>query len=223
MRDMTDPRATCPECGASVPLVGERWLQVHLEGSGEYAFPHPDRQWCSGSLLLADRDLESAHRLLPRGSGSRFLSGGDLGEGGTLTEVTLPTMLRRHLPPHPTSAGEARRIVRRLLATAGQVDLIDPAELLVSEIVTNAVLHAGTSIDLRCTLVDHSLLVEVDDRGGQLPSYRGYDDATVCSGRGLVLLEQVAERWGVIPTFGGKTVWFLVSAAQQHEELPGRS
>jgi anti-sigma regulatory factor (Ser/Thr protein kinase) len=218
---MTDPRATCPECGASVPLVGERWLQVHLEGSDDYAFPHPDRQWCAGSLLLADRDLEPRRRVLPRGSGTRFLNGGDLG-GETLTDVTLPTMLRRHLPPHPTSVGESRRIVRRLLATAGQVELVDPAELLVSEIVTNAVLHAGTSIDLRCTLVDHSLLVEVDDGGGQLPSYRGYD-STVCSGRGLLLLEQVAERWGVIPTFGGKTVWFLVSAAQQHEELPGRS
>jgi anti-sigma regulatory factor (Ser/Thr protein kinase) len=218
---MTGPRATCPECGAFVPLVGERWLQVHLEGSAEYAFPHPDRQWCSGSLLLADRDLEPRRGVLARGGGSRFLSGGDLG-GDTLTDVTLPTMLRRHLPPHPTSVGEARRIVRRLLATAGQVDLVDPAELLVSEIVTNAVLHAGTSIDLRCTLVDHSLLVEVDDGGQQLPSSREYD-STVCSGRGLVLLEQVAERWGVIPTFGGKTVWFLVSAAQQHEELPGRS
>jgi anti-sigma regulatory factor (Ser/Thr protein kinase) len=218
---MTDTRATCPECGASVPLVGERWLQVHLEGSDEYAFPHPERQWCSGSLLLADRDLEARSSALPRGSGSRFLGGGDVG-GDTLTDVTLPTMLRRHLPPHPTSVGEARRIVRRLLTTAGQVDLVDSAELLVSEIVTNAVLHAGTSVDLRCTLVDHSLLVEVDDGGGQLPSYRGYD-STVCSGRGLVLLEQVAERWGVIPTFGGKTVWFLVSAAQQPEELPGRS
>jgi anti-sigma regulatory factor (Ser/Thr protein kinase) len=217
---MTDPRATCPDCGASVPLVGERWLQVHLEGSGEYAFPDRERQWCSGSLLLADPDLELRSRVLPRGSGSRVLSGGDLG-GETLTDVTLPTMLRRHLPPHPTSVGEARHVVRRLLATTGQVDLLDSAELLVSEIVTNAVLHAGTSIDLRCTLVDHSLLVEVDDGGGQLPSYREYD-STVCSGRGLVLLEQMAERWGVIPTFGGKTVWFLVSAAQQHEELPGR-
>jgi anti-sigma regulatory factor (Ser/Thr protein kinase) len=218
---MTDLRATCPACGASVPLVGERWLQVHLEGSDEYAFPHPERQWCSGSLLLADRDLEARSSVLPRASGSRFLSGGDVG-GDTLIDVTLPTMLRRHLPPHPTSVGEARRIVRRLLTTAGQVDLVDSAELLVSEIVTNAVLHAGTSVDLRCMLVDHSLLVEVDDGGGQLPSYRGYD-STVCSGRGLVLLEQVAERWGVIPTFGGKTVWFLVSAAQQPEELPGRS
>jgi anti-sigma regulatory factor (Ser/Thr protein kinase) len=218
---MTDPRSTCPECGASVPLVGERWLQVHLEGSDAYAFPHPDRQWCSGSLLLADHDLDPRGSESPGGSGNPFLSGLDPG-GETLTEVTLPTVVRRHLPPHPTSVGEARRIVRRLLVTGGDVDLVDAAELLVSEIVTNAVLHAGTSIDLRCTLVDHSLLVEVDDGGGQLPSYRGYD-STVCSGRGLVLLEQLAERWGVIPTFGGKTVWFLVSAVQQHQELPGRS
>jgi anti-sigma regulatory factor (Ser/Thr protein kinase) len=219
---MTSTRSTCPECGASVPLVGERWLQVHLEGSDEHALPHHDRQWCAGSLLLADRDLFPPSRVRPRGS--CLLAGDDFGNAGgaTLTDIALPTMLRRHLPPHPTSVGEARRIVRRLLTTAGDVDLVDPAELLVSEIVTNAVLHAGTAIDLRCTLIDHSLLVEVDDGGRQLPSSRGYDDSTVCGGRGLVLLEHVAERWGVIPTFGGKTVWFLVSAAQQHEELPGR-
>ena len=218
---MTDPRSTCPECGASVPLVGERWLQVHQEGSDAYAFPHPDRQWCAGSLLLADHDFDTRGTESPGGSRNPFLAGLDPG-GETLTEVTLPTVVRRHLPPHPTSVGEARRIVRRLLATGGDVDLVDEAELLVSEIVTNALLHAGTSIDLRCTLIDHSLLVEVGDGGGQLPAYRGYD-STVCSGRGLVLLEQLAERWGVIPTFGGKTVWFLVSAAQQHQELPGRS
>ena len=45
-------RATCPECGASVPIVGGRWLYVHREGSAEYAYPRGDgAQRCPGSLF----------------------------------------------------------------------------------------------------------------------------------------------------------------------------
>ena len=45
-------RATCPECGASVPVVGGRWLYVHREGSAEYAYPRGDNgARCPGSLF----------------------------------------------------------------------------------------------------------------------------------------------------------------------------
>ena len=45
-------RATCPECGASVPVVGGRWLYVHREGSAEYAYPRGDgAARCPGSLF----------------------------------------------------------------------------------------------------------------------------------------------------------------------------
>jgi hypothetical protein len=43
--------ATCPECGACVPLVGERWLHVHRAGSAEYAYPRGNSRRCPGSLL----------------------------------------------------------------------------------------------------------------------------------------------------------------------------
>lgn len=46
------PHATCPECGASVPMVRERWLHVHSVGSAEYAYPRGDRRRCPGSLML---------------------------------------------------------------------------------------------------------------------------------------------------------------------------
>jgi hypothetical protein len=49
----TPSHATCPECGASVPLVGERWIHVHSVGSAEYAYPRGDRRRCPGSLMLA--------------------------------------------------------------------------------------------------------------------------------------------------------------------------
>ena len=48
-------QAHCPECGAYVPLVRERWLHVHNEGSPSYTFPGPDRPRCPGSFLMAVR------------------------------------------------------------------------------------------------------------------------------------------------------------------------
>jgi hypothetical protein len=46
-----DSLVACPECGASVPLVGLRWLAVHREGSAEYVYPRGARDRCPGSLL----------------------------------------------------------------------------------------------------------------------------------------------------------------------------
>lgn len=53
--DSGEPRAVCPECAAVVPLVGDRWLQVHRQGSSEYVYPRgAGGARCPGSLLLAD-------------------------------------------------------------------------------------------------------------------------------------------------------------------------
>src|SRR5262245_48630521 len=70
------------------------------------------------------------------------------------------TQVRRRLPSHPSSAGEARRMVRRLLTDAGRRDLLEPASLLVSEVVTNALVHSGTSIDVSMALREDGVLVE---------------------------------------------------------------
>jgi adenine-specific DNA methylase len=49
----TSAVAVCPACGALVPLAQERWLQVHREGSAEYAYPRAGERRCAGSLLPA--------------------------------------------------------------------------------------------------------------------------------------------------------------------------
>jgi hypothetical protein len=55
-------RATCPECGASVPVVGGRWLYVHREGSPEYAYPRGDNAArCPGSLFPVAPPSSPAH------------------------------------------------------------------------------------------------------------------------------------------------------------------
>jgi len=114
----------------------------------------------------------------------------------------------------PSSVGEARRLVRDSLASAGREDLVETAELLVSEVVTNALLHAGTPIDLAVFVTDGGLRVEVGDGSRQFPSHRGYAP-TAGTGRGLMLLQQMVDDWGVLPNALGKTVWFQLDSGSR--------
>lgn len=101
--------------------------------------------------------------------------------------------------------------------------LIDEATLLVSEVVTNAVLHAATGIELICTVETGRLCVEVRDRSPVLPGRRHYHDDAM-TGRGLGMVEELASAWGVEPApTGGKTVWFeLVVRGVDADELSAR-
>lgn len=105
---------------------------------------------------------------------------------------------------------EAREYVRaslkRLLAEPVSDDLCDDAQLIVSELVTNAV-RAGTEIVVLVLQVkDGRLRIEVGDDAGGVPTLRRRDpDAG--SGRGLPLIEALATDWGVEARSAGKTVW----------------
>ncbi len=133
------------------------------------------------------------------------------------SEGTKPIV--RRLPAQATSASEARGLVRRLLVEAGRDDLGEPAALLVSEVVTNALLHAGTPVDLRLSYEHGSLLAQVGDGTPHLPSMRRYG-STSGTGRGLRLLDQMADEWGVTTRAGGKTVWFRLSVADRGIDSP---
>jgi PAS domain S-box-containing protein len=111
------------------------------------------------------------------------------------------------LPPEPSSVGQAREMVRRSLSQAGRGDLTEAAELLVSEVVTNALVHAGTPIDVALSVEEDGLRVEVGDGSPHLPARRTYGP-TAGTGRGLMMLEGMVDDWGVIARPGGKTVWF---------------
>ncbi len=110
------------------------------------------------------------------------------------------------LEPHPRTAGHARRLIRRALDRWGLEDLSDSVELLVSEIVTNAVRYAGRPITLRLLRTD-VLRCEVGDDAPQLPRLRhaGIQDE---NGRGLFLVQRLAQRWGATRLSAGKVVWF---------------
>ena len=79
--------------------------------------------------------------------------------------------------------------------------------LCVSEVVTNAVLHAGTPPHLRVSQSGDTVRVEVADADDR-PPVLGRSDPLATSGRGLRILDQLAARWGSTPTGPGKAVWF---------------
>ena len=82
--------------------------------------------------------------------------------------------------------------------------------LLTSELVTNAVLHAGTDLVVELCLRNGIVRVEVQDHSAKLPKTLHYG-ANEQTGRGLALVERAALAWGVQPQSTGKTVWFEVA------------
>ena len=112
------------------------------------------------------------------------------------------------LPPAPQSARRARRFVGDVLSSAGADDLIDIAELLTSELVTNGIVHAHTDLQLVVEATARWVRVEVVDRNPLLPARRSYDDDAL-TGRGLEMVELLADEFGMQPLAdAGKRVWF---------------
>ena len=102
---------------------------------------------------------------------------------------------------------EARRFVERALDDWDLSQLADLATLLTSELVTNAILHAHSAVELSLTLATDRIRIEVRDDGDGEPARRELAvEAT--SGRGLALVDLLATDWGVIGHGLGKSVWF---------------
>ncbi|MFI1285065.1 SpoIIE family protein phosphatase [Streptomyces sp. NPDC020858] len=110
------------------------------------------------------------------------------------------------LDPEETAPGRARRFARRALTRWGLEELSDSLELLVSEVVTNAVRYAERPVTLRLLRTD-VLRCEVGDDSPQLPRQRRARD-TDEGGRGLFLVNRMARRWGATRLSSGKVVWF---------------
>lgn len=115
--------------------------------------------------------------------------------------------------PTPAAPREARRFLRsRLHDWRVAPEPLDAAELCLSEVVTNAVLHARTAIGVLVTLEEDRIRVVVEDGGRDQPVARravpGPDDV---GGRGLLLVEELTRAWGSEQSERGTVVWFEVN------------
>jgi len=120
------------------------------------------------------------------------------------------------------SVGSARRLLQDAMSRSGADRYIDGAVVVLSEIVTNALVHAGTDVTVRVWSSREGARVEVEDSGTHLPVRRRYAE-TAGTGRGMQLVEELADRWGVQRRTVGKAVWFEVGQVSGEVDDPERS
>jgi anti-sigma regulatory factor (Ser/Thr protein kinase) len=127
-----------------------------------------------------------------------------------------------HLAGSPESVSHAREYVKAKLGERHPA--LDDVVLLVSELVTNAVVHSDSKNDGTVTLAlaDHQELVHVDvvDAGAETAPHVG-GDVLAEGGRGLMLVDLIAHRWNVHEDGHGRTVWFEVKYRPGGEHGPG--
>jgi anti-sigma regulatory factor (Ser/Thr protein kinase) len=95
-------------------------------------------------------------------------------------------------------------------------DLTDTAQLLISELVTNAVIHGRSPVTVTADLSDGLLRVEVSDDNSRHPELRRADDRAL-DGRGMHIVDLLAARWGVTDAPLGKVVWFELDSSSAQD------
>ena len=127
----------------------------------------------------------------------------------------MPKQTSLSLASHASSPSIARAAARGFLTGCNLDQLMEDTSLLVSELVTNAVLHGGSDIELRMAADETTLRVEVFDTSERVAAVRipRTDDEF---GRGLHLVDALAKDWGSDRCAGGKVTWFSLNAVAQH-------
>jgi DNA-binding NarL/FixJ family response regulator len=137
----------------------------------------------------------------------------------TIREVVSPRWPRARiqLSGDRQSPRRARDFVRDTCQAWNCESVMDTALLVVSELVTNVVLHAGTGAEVRLTKIGPSLLIGVSDAGGGSPDVfdASSDDE---HGRGLVLISALSTAWGVDGDDHRKTIWAQVPIPGEEDE-----
>ena len=126
--------------------------------------------------------------------------------------------VRRTFPLDPTSPSAARRFVGDVLGQWRLGAEIHQVTLMTSELVTNSVLHTSGELELALSADDERLHVEVVDHSERLPALQA-PDLDAPGGRGLLIIEALADRWGADPRGAGKAVWFEILIGA---DTPGR-
>jgi anti-sigma regulatory factor (Ser/Thr protein kinase) len=157
----------------------------------------------------ARRTAEAVSRVREHDRGAPLQASDLPGEGLQAATIVLEDS--------PRAAGDARRFLRdKLRAWRVANDTVETAQLLVSELVTNAVVHAGTTSVLTATLLDDRLVVRVRDRGrGSGPVLLPDDDPTKVFGRGLLLVDALSDGWGTESDDQGSTSWFGLAVREE--------
>jgi Histidine kinase-like ATPase domain len=121
----------------------------------------------------------------------------------------------RSFPPAPASVAKARQFAARTLDSWGAGQLEDDVRVVASELATNALLHARTDFTLGLALDGDLLRLTIADGSATQPRMRRFDSTDSTTGRGLRMVAELAQAWGVDRDGVGKAVWceFRVASA----------
>lgn len=188
---------------ATAMRLEELWNQIAATRAFELLCGYPSALFAHPSCARRFEALCSRHTdvsIAP--DDRRWLPIWAIGNGWT-DERTV----RWRFPAELTSGARARVQLGPLLLSWGLADLLDDAELLLSELVNNAVVHAGSQVTVNLSRHNDVLHVEVTDHGpGALRLVDSDLDDT--DGRGLMLVDAISSTWGTDVKGPAKTVWF---------------
>ena len=124
----------------------------------------------------------------------------------------------REFRPVATAGTDARAFLRSTLETWELDSLGEVTELLTDELVTNVVRHARTPMTVRAQRRPSRIRVEVDDTNRDRPALM-HPEPLALNGRGMLLVDTLADDWGTDVHDDGKTVWFEIDARRAAEEM----
>jgi anti-sigma regulatory factor (Ser/Thr protein kinase) len=139
-------------------------------------------------------------------------------EGSTPCNVTADVLVV--LESNDQAPRHARQLMSRVSCATHHATTLDVAQLLVSEVVTNAVLHGTPPITLQITCIeDVGLRVDVTDAAPSTPVLQHLGVAAD-HGRGVALMDMLSDEWGVEPLDPGKRVWFRLTPRSEDGTVP---
>lgn len=170
-------------------------------------------EWPDVPIVLCGADPETAAAVAaaPECGGLDYAADCDAALAAARDEPE-PLRVRVRLRPVPDACRQARAVVVRACETWQRPDLIATSALIATELVANVVRHAHTTMEFTVGLRDGRLSVSVRDGSRRLPR-PGDPGLTAAGGRGLRLVRELTEAWGVLPVSDGKVVWTQLGAA----------
>ena len=139
---------------------------------------------------------------------------GSLGEPDHDSRVTL------RLEPVVGAARRSRETITEACDRWDRAELAGSACIVVTELVNNVVAHARTPMTVLVAARNNGVAVAVRDESSRTPSFSGAPAPTAYGGRGMLLIDSVAARWGCLPLGTGKIVWAVLGGGKD-DDVPG--
>lgn len=185
---------------------------------------HQNAEWPAVPIVLCAAGPDTVERL------TRSPVHREVGMAGNCAEAEAAALaqadaepahhqVRVRLRPVPDACRQARAVVTRAVAGWHLGDLAATANLVATELVANVVRHAHTTMELTMALRDGRISLAVRDGSSRLPRTAdpGVTDA---GGRGLRLVRELTDAWGVLPVSDGKVIWTTVRAGRPGRPVP---